>query len=303
MTGAALLAALAVGCGGRAEQAASSESAAPAPTGEVIATYAGHTLDSTRVAQELGRLPAASRTYLAAPERKRQFVEQMVLTDLLYEEGRKAGYDTDQQIERQVNELRKRLVVQRVMRDYQTTPEIGDDQVRAYYDQNPVLYSSTQIHASHILVKDEATAREIAADLQAHPERFADVARAKSIDTTTGPKGGDLGTFGPGRMTPDFERVAFALEPGQVSQPVKTQFGWHVITVTERKEGERKPFDQVKEQIRGTLRNKAIQERLQAYYDQLKRDADVKIDDGALARLDVAGTGDGKPAAPMPFHH
>src|SRR5262249_15330385 len=127
--------------------------------------------------------------------------------------------------------------------------------------------------------------------LRSHPEKFAELAKEKSIDTSTAQKGGDLGTFGQGRMVPDFERAAFALKVGGVSDVVKTQYGYHVITVTERKEGERKPFDQVKHQISATLRNKALQEQTQPHVDSLKKGADVKVVDAALARVNP-------PAAP-----
>jgi len=168
--------------------------------GEVIATYRGRKLTSDAVAQEFERLPAPSRSYLTALDRKRQFVENLVMNDLLYEEGQKSGYDKEPDIERQVNDMRKRLVVQRVMRQYQNPPNITDEQVRAYYDQNPTIYSTTQIHASHILLKDEDTARQILAQVKANPDKFADIAREKSTDTISAKKGGDLGTFGSGPL-------------------------------------------------------------------------------------------------------
>jgi peptidyl-prolyl cis-trans isomerase C len=265
------------------EQAGTS---APEPAkGKVVATFSNETLTDVDIQDALARLPAPSRTYLTAPDRKRQFVENLILNELLYDEGEKAGYDKDPDIQRQVNELRKRLVVQRVMREYQEPPVITDEQVRAYYDDNPNLYSTTQVRASHILLKDRKTADEVAAELKAHPEKFAELARETSIDGSTAPKGGDLGTFGQGRMVPEFERAAFALQVGQVSDIVKTPYGYHIITVTERKEGERKPFEQVKEQIRGVLRTKAQQERVQTYYDSLKNGANVQIDEEALAAV------------------
>jgi len=254
-------------------------------SGEVVATFKGHTVTSGRIAQELERLPAPSRAYLAAPDRKRQFIENLVLQDLLYEEGAEAGYDRDADITRQMNDLRKRLVVQRVMRKYQTPPTVSDEQVKAQYEQNPMLYSTTQVHASHILVKDEDTAKQILAEVKAHPEKFADLAREKSTDAVSAKKGGDLGTFSPGRMVPEFEKVVFALKPNQISDVVKTQYGYHIIMVGERKEGEPKPFDQVKEQIRAALRNKTVQDRVQGHYEELKKSAELKIDDDALARV------------------
>jgi peptidyl-prolyl cis-trans isomerase C len=255
--------------------------------GDVIATYGGKRLTSTRVLKEIERLPAPSRAYLAAPDRKRQFVENLMLNDLLFSEGQRLGYDKDDEIDRQVNELRRRLVVQRLVREFQKPPEITDEQAKAYYDDNPNLYSTTQIRASHILVKDEATAKEILAEVKADPSKFADIAKEKSTDKTSGAKGGDLGTFGQGRMVPEFERAAFALKQGEISDIVKTQYGYHIIMVTERKEGERRPFDTVKEQIKATLRNKAIQEQQDKRYAELKQNANVKIDDMALDKLTI----------------
>src|SRR5919198_2790047 len=297
-----LVLALAAGCkqGGREEapKGGTASGGGSAAAGEVVATYKSHTLTSGQLTKELERLPVPSRSYLSSPERKRQFVENLVMNDLLYEEGRGAGYDRDEDIERQVNDLRKRLVVQRVMRQYQTPPTITDEQVRAYYDQNPTLYSTTQIQASHILVKDEATAREILAEVKAHPEKFADLAREKSTDTTSAKKGGDLGIFGQGRMVPEFERAAFALKPGEISDVVKTQYGYHIIAVTDRKEGDRRPFDQVKEQIRATLRTKGLQEQVQAHLETLKKEAGLQINEDALARVAPPSTSE----VPAPPH-
>jgi len=252
---------------------------------EVVATYSGKKLTSADVVQEIERLPGPSRAYLSAPDRKRQFVENMILNDLLFAEAQKAGYDKDPDIEKQLADMRKRLVVQRLMREYQTPPTITDEDAKKYYDDNPNLFSTTQIKASHILVKDEDTAKRLHAQLVADPSKFAELAKQESIDKTSGAKGGDLGKFGQGRMVPDFERVAFSLKPGQLSDPVKTQYGWHIILVSEREEGERKPFDQVKEQIKTALRNKQLQDAVQAKFDALKKSANLKIDDAALAKV------------------
>ena len=255
--------------------------------GEVLATFAGSRLTTGHVVKEMERLPAPSRAYLAAPDRKKQFIENLVLNELLYAEGQRQGYDKDAEVERQVNDLRRRLVVQRVVREFQKPPEITDDQAKKYYDDNPNLYSTTQIRASHILVKDEATAKEIRDQVKGDPSKFADIAKEKSTDKTSGAKGGDLGMFGQGRMVPEFERAAFSLQANELSEIVKTQYGYHIILVTERKEGERRPFDQVKEQIKATLRNRAIQEQQDKRYADLKQAANVKIDDKVLEALQV----------------
>ena len=185
---------IAVGCNGggrggdQSKRSTSNPGAAKSTdpdAGKVVASYGNKTLTRGDVMAELEKLPGPSRAYVAAPERKRQFVENLILNDLLFEEGRKEGLDNDADIDSQVEDLRRRLVVQRVMRKFQTPPDISDDQVRKYYDDNQTLYAGTQVRASHILVKDEETAKQIAADLQAHPEKFAEVAKEKSTDTAT----------------------------------------------------------------------------------------------------------------------
>jgi len=279
-------------------QPTAAQGAATVDKTEVVATYSGKKLTSADVVQEIERLPGPSRAYLSAPDRKRQFVENMILNDLLFTEAQKAGYDKDPDIEKQVSDMRKRLVVQRLMREYQTPPTITDDDAKKYYDENPNLFSSTQIKASHILVKDEETAKRLHDQLVADPSKFADLAKQESTDKTSGAKGGDLGKFGQGRMVPDFERVAFSLKPGQLSAPVKTQYGWHLILVTDREEGERKPFDQVKEQIKTTLRNKQLQDAVQAKFDAIKKSANLQIDDAALAKVTPPPA---PPGAPNPM--
>jgi peptidyl-prolyl cis-trans isomerase C len=280
-----------------AAPAAATGGATTVDSTEVVATYSGKKLTSAAVVQEIERLPGPSRAYLSAPERKRQFVENMILNDLLFTEAQSAGYDKDPEIEKQVADTRKRLVVQRLMREYQKPPTISDEEAKKYYDDNPGLFSTTQIKASHILVKDEETAKKLRAELAADKSKFAERAKEMSTDKTSGAKGGDLGKFSQGRMVPEFERVAFSLKPGELSEPVKTQYGWHVILVTEREEGERKPFDQVKEQIKTTLRNKQLQDTVQSKFEALKKSANMQIDDAALAKVTPppAPTGTGMP--------
>jgi len=293
-----------VGCK-RAEETATTGGtvAPPAERGEVVARYQGRELTSTELLKELERLPAPSRVYLTQPERRKQFVDNLIMNDLLYREGQRAGLEKDPEIERQVEDLRKRLVVQRVMRKYQEAPTITDEDVRVYYEANPNLYSTTQVAASHILVKEEESAKQIRAELAQHPDRFAALATEKSTDTGSAKKGGDLGLFGQGRMVPEFDQVAFSLKPGEISEPVKTRYGYHIILVTERKEGERKPLEQVKEQIRTTLRNQRLQGQVDGHFAELKKGADVKIDEEALSRVTIPVGPGSTPATPSPTGH
>src|SRR5512139_2788561 len=201
-----------------AHEAPAAAAASAKQGGEVVARYGGGQLTSDELVVELQRLPARSRATMDAEARKR-FIENYVLNDPLYQEGVKQGLGDDPDIERQVNDLRRRLVVQRVVKKLQDLPPVTDEQVKAYYDANGDKYSTTTIKARHILVKDEAKARELQAQLKQAPDQFADLAKANSVDTASARKGGDLGFFGRGRMVPEFEVAAFSLKtPGEVSE-------------------------------------------------------------------------------------
>jgi parvulin-like peptidyl-prolyl isomerase len=133
---------------------------------------------------------------------------------------------------------------------------VSDAQLRELYDQQREQY--TQIHAKHILVKSKALAQRIAS--QATPENFGSLAKRYSTDPGSAKQGGDLGTLSASSLDPDFVEAALALEPGQISGPVRTQFGWHVIQLVS---ADVQPFDQVKDQLTGSLQSQAFTTWLQ----------------------------------------
>lgn len=115
-----------------------------------------------------------------------------------------------------------------------------------------------KLKVSHILVKDENTAKEIKEKLN-NGEDFATLAKQYSEDPGSKEKGGELPEFGPGEMDSKFEEAAYKLEVGQVSDPVKSSYGYHIIKVTDKKE--LKPFAEEKERIRKELETKRLQDQ------------------------------------------
>lgn len=154
--------------------------------------------------------------------------------------------------------------------------KVTDKEVKDYYDKE----YKPEIKARHILVADEKTAKEVKAKLAAG-EKFEDLAKTYSIDPGSKEKGGDLGWFGPGKMVPEFETAAYALEKGQISEPVKTQNGFHIIEVTDKKE--KKSFEDMKEQITYDLKiSKLDGEKYQKVMEKEIKDAKVEIKDKDL---------------------
>jgi len=138
----------------------------------------------------------------------------------------------------------------------------GDAEVQAAYDAKYADgYGGDEFSAAHILVETEEEALAIKADLDAGAD-FAETAKEKSTGPS-GPGGGDLGWFGLGAMVPEFEAAIVALEPGQVSDPVKTQFGWHVIILNEKRKAEAPELATVREELVSQLQQDAVEARIE----------------------------------------
>jgi foldase protein PrsA len=141
-----------------------------------------------------------------------------------------------------LQDLTKRLLLFNAVRHDIASASVTDAQLHQTYLQSKAQY--TQIHAAHILVQDQKLAEKISK--QVTPKNFAALAKRYSTDTGSAPKGGDLGTVQAGQLDPTFVQAALSLKPGEISQPVQTQFGWHVIMLISAKV---EPFKQVKTQL------------------------------------------------------
>ncbi|MEJ2692917.1 MAG: SurA N-terminal domain-containing protein [Candidatus Thiodiazotropha sp.] len=168
------------------------------------------------------------------------------------------------------------------------TVEVTDELLRGYYDGNLDLYGvPEQRKASHILIQvaqdaDDAAVAEAKAKVDALQQRlakgedFAELARANSQDPGSAANGGDLGYFGRGMMDPAFETATFALKPDQISEPVRSNFGFHLIKLVDIKAGHTKPFEEAKQEVERAYR-KAEGERL--YFEMAERLADLSYED------------------------
>ena len=148
--------------------------------------------------------------------------------------------------------------------------KVTDADVRARYDKEiAATPPQNEVRARHILVKTEEEAVAIIKELDGGA-KFEDLAKAKSTDGAAG-QGGDLGYFGTGQMVPDFEKAAFAIEPGQYSKtPVKTDFGFHVIKVEDKRAKQPPAFDQVKDQVKDVLLREKYVELVKGLREEMK---------------------------------
>ena len=198
---------------------------------------------------------------------------------------------TQEQLEEQIRRQLtiNRLIAEKVGQNFQATEE----EAQTFYDENPQFFQQgEQIEARHVLVSTEGVegeeamneARQRAENIKQELEEgadFAEVARERS-DGPSASRGGSLGTFGRGQMVPAFEEAAFNLEVGEISDIVQTQFGLHIIQVTDKAESGKMAFAEAKPQIDQYLAQQKRGEAIQEYLDGLKEDAEIerRLDQG-----------------------
>jgi peptidyl-prolyl cis-trans isomerase C len=164
----------------------------------------------------------------------------------------------------------------------------GDAAVQAAYDEKyGDGFGEVEFNASHILVETEEEAADLIIQIDEGAD-FAELAKEKSTGPS-GPSGGSLGWFGGGRMVAEFETAVAALDPGQVSPPVQTQFGWHVIILNERRQAEAPELDAVRAELEGELREKAVAARIKELVDaaEVERPEIEDLDPEILQDIDL----------------
>jgi foldase protein PrsA len=154
--------------------------------------------------------------------------------------------------------------------------EITEEEMKTYFDENKDSFAEAeQIKASHILVPDEKTANEVKQKLNDGGD-FAELAKDYSTDDSTKDSGGDLGYFAKGTMVSEFEDVAFRLAVDQVSKPVKTEFGYHIIKVEAKKKAKEANYNDSKEEIKETLVDQKIDSEYTTWLENKKKSYDIE---------------------------
>jgi len=292
--GAALMLAAAVLAPAYAQDATApapaAETAVPAPD-TVVATVNGSEITEADLALALNDLDPQFQQ-LPPDQRRAAALSAIIEIRLLAAKSTEAGVADKPEFQRRMEFLRQRALHSEYVAN-QIADSITDEMVRARYDQEiantpPV----NEIKASHILVPTEEEAKAIIAELDAGGD-FAAIAKEKSKDGAA-QNGGDLGYFTQGRMVPEFEQAAFALDVGAYSKtPVQTQFGWHVIKVEDKRAQQPPAFDAVQGQIKSLL----LREKYFSEVEAARAAAKVDIADAALkTALDGPAEGEAQEA-------
>ncbi|MCR6629267.1 MAG: peptidylprolyl isomerase [Magnetospirillum sp.] len=199
-------------------------------------------------------------------------LDSLINNTLVYEQGRKDGLDKDAEVKRALKDIEQQLVVKAWM-SRKLKAEVTDAAVKQGYDKFMAEYKPVEeVHARHILTDSEDAAKAVIADLKKGSD-FAEAAKAKSKDPSAKQNGGDLGYFSKEEMVPQFAEAAFAMQPGELSAaPVKSQFGWHVIKVEDRRMSSPPSF----EQAQPVIRERLAEETAERLVTDLRAKAKVK---------------------------
>ncbi len=287
-----------VGCqGGTSSGGATSEGK---KEGKVLAEVNGGSITTGDFDRELKNLPEYLKAMADTPQGRKEMLDTMVIRELILQQASKDGLDKGTEIEEKLQDLKKRLIVESFLKKkVEVESKVSDEDMKKFYEQNKDKFKNgEQVKASHILVKTEKEAKDILAQLKSGG-KFEELAKKNSVDSSSA-KGGDLGWFGKGSMVPAFEKAALALKEGQISDVVKSDFGFHIIKLTGKRPAGIRPFEEVKEQIKGAIMPTKQQEIFQKIKDELKKTAKITIKEDVLnsvgTKKEETKTEDKKPA-------
>ena len=238
----------------------------------VVAEIGPEKITLSQFHNEIEKLPPNLKQMAGDQRMQKEFLEQLATSHLIYQEGIKEGIDKEPAVKAQIEDATHKIVLaallQREIESRVKTPTEKD--IEQYYQTHADEFKQAkQVRASHILVENEAAAKKIEAKLKAGAD-FATLAK-ESSSCPSSAKGGDLGFFTRDRMVKEFADVAFKLKKGEVSSPVKTKFGYHVIKVVDIKEAGVTPLDEVKDSIKNKLIQSQKSQVFQDYITSLKK--------------------------------
>ena len=279
---------------------------------KVVAKIGGLEITLKEFERRLKQQAPYARARYASLERKKEFLDNLVRFEVLASEAATRGYDQDPDVIQQMKQTMVRKLMTQEVKNLVKLSDISEETMKKYYEDNSDQYHKPeQVRVSHILVGDAGRAKQlhgelskkIAGDRRSYRKIFADYARKHSEDVASKPRGGDLRFFARsaegGAQPAEVSEGAFALaKVGDLSAPIKSASGWHLLLLTGRKNRYDRTFEQVKRQIQNRLYRREKRERTDKYVADLKTKARVVVHEDELSKIEIAaesGSPGGKP--------
>jgi len=222
--------------------------------------------------QDLDAFTKAMSTSRSQPMPRKEALNTLIDRELLYQEALAKGMDKKPEVVQDLNDQRRSLLANVAITEMLRAKPATDKELHKVYQERVLNKNLTELKARHILVKTEGEAKDIIAQLDKGAD-FAALAKAKSIDTGSGTKGGELGWFSPSQMVPEFSKAAADLQKGKYTEtPVKSQFGWHVIQLEDTRPVKPPTFEELKPRLEGVVQSEHVSE----YVASLRKKAKIE---------------------------
>lgn len=209
-----------------------------------------------------------------------RLIENLVTEEILVQEAKKRNVQNDSEFKAVLEQYTRRLMAQKVLQE-EVFSKMDEKNLKSYFSKNKKKFNQDEVRASHILLKTEKEADEVYALVTKKGADFGELAKKHSTDPTAQHNLGDLGYFTRARMVPEFSDAAFSMSKGKISKPVKSQFGYHIIKVVDKKQGKPVKFEDVVVQVRQDYQKTKIEETV----DRLKKKSKVEVFDKNLEKI------------------
>lgn len=248
----------------------------------ILATVGDNKITDKDLQIKIDSLPAQYVSFYSSAEGKRKLLDQLVQQKLFYLEAKSKNYEQDADVQDALEKMKEEVLTNYYLKKEMEKITVSDKEINDYYQQNKSNFlAEASVKASHILVKDEAQAKDLISKIK-NGGNFEQLAKEHST-CPSGKNGGDLGYFSKGQMVKPFEDAAFALKTGEMTEnPVQTQFGWHIIKVTDKKEAKQQDLSEIKGEIRSSLVYEKQKQKLNELSENAKRKFAVSKNEGNL---------------------
>lgn len=236
---------------------------------KVLAVVGDKQIMASEVEEALVSMGQRAQSY-NNPQGRAAILDQLISRKLFLMEAQSNLFEREPEFKAQLARVKEDMLANYAIRKAVERVRVTDDEIKKFYDENPDKFvAGTKYNASHILVKDEVEAKTIAEKIASGEITFGDAAEKYST-CPSGKEDGELGDFSHGQMVPEFEQACDALEEGEMSEPVQTQFGWHIIKLNKKEAGGTIRLSDAEDNIREALMNQKQQEAYQSKMNQLK---------------------------------
>ena len=248
------------------------------PRGKALAVVDGEPLTEETLRKEVENLPPYVRPILETAEGRAKFLESVITRDLLMREALRRGIDRRPEVADRIAMARKSIVLEALLRDVaEKAPGLTDAALRKTYDANPALHQvGERVRVSHMLFRDKSRALEVLGRAKAG-EPFEALMKEVGAGDAPGEVAADLGEIERGNFVKEFEAAAFAAAPGEVTGPVKTTYGYHVIKVYEKSPAGARSFEEMKPKLLAEQREQAQRDAFEGLIADLRKQATVRV--------------------------